>query len=738
MVDVPSRMDAVHWSRDNMIAVVGSALHVITPGHSPHKLDRLSEFKRNAITTSGKKKFTYRVMAGANDGNIRASDVRNESFFQMVWSPLGCSERGGCVALAVTTSHLVGVWEPMGDPAESKWSMVYDLSDVILALLGYNADDFADDVSKFNKIETMAVAWSETMLIPGKYHRRYSIVACGSKGGTVTLFIGEIVVYRISGNLTASPEDRERLGDGFNFTATFFKRVITKYEAVVSLMKFYTPVGGVPRLAIAKGPQVWFWYLPPDPAPDPLAPDPAVNPVDLPVFITISGLVWGVGGDELRVYTVDGKVLLIACEPDGTFALMEDLTDQFIRQIFFSNDAGGDDEDDDNDGPAAAVGALPGQKGAKVVNFHGAAPSAGGLMDAVLFRLHPPFSIIGYTTNAKAPCCLAIFRPYATQEATQDEDMEQALIAWTLPQIKDPALFYRNSADYLLYDVVEYAFEVHHDSEDAFLFQYASVLRAHYADSKDRFGSTNYDGVQSLSAYVFLYYASDLFLKGIALTSDAILKQDIAVSVEDNSRLLMAYYADCIVEASAGYLCFGSITITDSDALMLLLLSDWALLVLPRSRTIALRNLLRGVTTTSPQILGMVKETYPNMLDEDRGGDHGEGTTGSRGGEVEFDPGRLPAKEACAACSATLPFESPWEAVCGAGHRWERCMVTFLTAATPTTLTCPTCRAKTLTVAALKESPEAPQGEMQPSSILFLLLKTVRTCIYCGNTMKKV
>ncbi|KAJ3286089.1 hypothetical protein HK104_009188 [Borealophlyctis nickersoniae] len=141
--------------------------------------------------------------------------------------------------------------------------------------------------------------------------------------------------------------------------------------------------------------------------------------------MAVGGVAWGVKGDELRVYTTDGKHYILVIEESESkrqITLLEEATASIHREVYDTSPMEVDGASGKDD-----TGAMNGESAAgvtsKQLRFYGVATSANGLFDAFVYTLSST-SDMEYKTD-KFDVSYVSIRSAVSQH---NEDVEDNLI----------------------------------------------------------------------------------------------------------------------------------------------------------------------------------------------------------------------------------------------------------------------------------------------------------------------
>ncbi|KAI9352612.1 putative zinc-finger of transcription factor IIIC complex-domain-containing protein [Obelidium mucronatum] len=203
-------------------------------------------------------------------------------------------------------------------------------------------------------------------------------------------------------------------------------------------------------------------------------------------------------------------------------------------------------------------------------------------------------------------------------------------------------------------------------------------------------------------------------------------KTETASILLNNYQILLREYVVTVLRSVQKYLSDPKIVLSETDLLMLTLVSDLCL-----QHTKFMVDMLKQLVTIFLLVKQRNSEEHILSICDEYLLKTKAVLTGSAAVVGE-------SKEHCLACSGAIVFQSPWKAVCANGHPWDRCAVSLLTAATPKTRSCLGCNRKTISPEILGEdADESMDGKDQVESVIMKTLLThITLCVYCGNRLK--
>ncbi|PVG01918.1 hypothetical protein CPB86DRAFT_811832 [Serendipita vermifera] len=120
---------------------------------------------------------------------IGASDFK---WSAVTYSPTGYTHVGSCLIVTLSSNLEVHVWAPKEDPYRGEWIKIQDVTkDLCKTLQGKTSD-----VASVLRAQIQAVSWSSQTSF--KEHRNTSLLALGSRGGTVSFWhIKEGILHQV-------------------------------------------------------------------------------------------------------------------------------------------------------------------------------------------------------------------------------------------------------------------------------------------------------------------------------------------------------------------------------------------------------------------------------------------------------------------------------------------------------------------------------------------------------------
>ncbi|KAJ3082890.1 hypothetical protein HK102_001402 [Quaeritorhiza haematococci] len=231
------------------------------------------------------------------------------------------------------------------------------------------------------------------------------------------------------------------------------------------------------------------------------------------------------------------------------------------------------------------------------------------------------------------------------------------------------------------------------------------------------------------------------------------LAAQVLESTSSNTKLLLQHYVGTLLKAIEGYLAVLDTNIGELDNLVIALFCDFTVknhlaMLFPTVKSIYQH--LSRVNEQAPESAGFqTARDYLRLIEAITAASASSGTTPSANGDGSIVVGNpaaptvtvvapqvmamaasLPAREKCPACGTNVSFDAPWTAVCGRGHTWDRCSITFLIVSNPLTRACVGCNRKALVA-------EASGLDVNTAPLTNAILDLATQCMYCGNRMRQ-
>ncbi|KAJ3282967.1 hypothetical protein HDU79_009525 [Rhizoclosmatium sp. JEL0117] len=719
-----------------------------------------------------------------------------------------------------STFHLP-LYAPAKDPSTNEWAQVGDLLPPLMLLYGVQGGREGDlevevDARVNSLLETVSLSWSDVWIHPGNLHSRSAFLAIGSKEGTITLWKldagNHVPIYLTSikpHNAWASRTAWSQwlsvgpiqycymlsaYSDGqlfshlitydpnsANLTIIVTAQLSPADNKPASVLKFHHSNPSLIRAAVSKGSTLHMWTAP---TPTSLFPPSfastetsQIRSLHLPLSMPVGGITWNLLGDEIHVYSTEGKcftVALIADQHPGpdtppshtdastfsgednfdptssaaaTLVLLEDTTSQFYKEILGDDASGGNAEDDAaGEEEEGGEGGGPTSSHGKQIRFYGAVSSPNGLVDFVLYNVSMSEGL-EYRTGKTDNCQLLVHWNYSGRRAGNEvEDIVLRRIQNVL--VRDDMLF-RFSPAHLVWDVLGMLHHGFKEGEEVVVQDDGLVAKVLHEIIKFTMEFQGVDGqraivspggpaeyLKNVPEMLFsnrrmnaLRLQNHIYLHLIN-TIPSLNKQETANLLLQNYRNLLQSYISVMLHHTHQYLQHPRVLLSETDLLMLTLLSDHCL---QNSAYMGeqIKQLVHVFATVKqrgaePHIASICDEYLIKFR------------TVIQGGPGDPVGGMGESKEQCLACGGAVVFVSPWKAICLNGHPWDRCAVSLLTAATPKTRSCLGCNRKTISPEALGDGePEGGQGEgPTPSVVMKTLVQCMTVCLYCGNRLK--
>ncbi|CAG8444643.1 3440_t:CDS:10 [Ambispora leptoticha] len=374
----PDLPNSLRWSNDNQIVVVTpSALYICTPKYKGSKSDEGYTTTSNATSTSIHPDLLRFEDVVINNPIPKKSD---EGFRCATWSPIGCSSCNGCLLAVITTHYYVAVYGTKIGSFPTQWIEIVNLSQLLIENL-YDDDDHIqlknrDGIFEKTSDEMLSTSidWSSRCFPAGR--DPFSIIAVGSKAGTITLwrsyknnieFIhkfkahdswvvsmswslwvelddcthavnlvtgcvdGSVSLWKILFSLPILDEENDNdLINTIKVSSELQKPLLIADSLIPSIIKWNCDMDdNIDRLAFARGNKLYVLN----------APSPFLLNTDKCVYLensfslsmSITGMNWNYNASQLRVFSVDGKHWTFDVS-ENSMSINQDVTD-FISQM---------------------------------------------------------------------------------------------------------------------------------------------------------------------------------------------------------------------------------------------------------------------------------------------------------------------------------------------------------------------------------------------------------------------
>ncbi|KAI8615746.1 hypothetical protein BC830DRAFT_262205 [Chytriomyces sp. MP71] len=439
----------------------------------------------------------------------------------------------GSLLVAITSNYHLAIFSPAKHPSTGEWLLVGNLLPLLMQSIGlrpwnleYNRIETLDS-ARASLLESTALGWSEVWIDSATSKHAYAFLGIGSKEGTVTL-------WRFSNENLTAPSYQAKIkpqsgwctkvawsqwvsvggiqycyllcgydnGAVYHHTITFdpFTHTLNASSSTLltpadnktaSVIKFYTThTTPLIRAAIAKGATLHVWTAPTPTHPSTSTDFGAMHALRIPCTMPVGGITWSLAGDEMRVYTMDGRALVLAVLPEAPLAagmgsagstpppeedatsasataegpasgagvgvqvaLLEDLTAQFYKEILGSAAASAAEEDADEAGAAAGTEDAAQSSGWQV-RFYGAVSSPHGLVDCVLYTMSE-YEGLEYRTERHNNCFVLLH--WNVGAGSLGAEVEAGVMQRVRELVARDDLLYRVSPATLLWDIVAHA-----------------------------------------------------------------------------------------------------------------------------------------------------------------------------------------------------------------------------------------------------------------------------------------
>ncbi|KAJ3247667.1 hypothetical protein HDU78_003473 [Chytriomyces hyalinus] len=627
------------------------------------------------------------------------------------------------------------------------------------------------------------LAWSQWVYM-NDAASKYCYLLCGYTNGAV---YSHVAILDAEGGFTVSQSAAMISADNrpasvikFFTNVRFDSRTSFIFMPQTHFAALFPQEPSLVRVAISKGSKLSVWTAPTPDLNDAVALASQSETwlssnISLPILMPVGGITWSLQGDELRIYSVDGKALTIALiqvknlldaleeadidefEPTekaghaiDALAILEDVTLQLYKEILGQTALGGDGDEDNPEAGNAEITDAAASSG-RQLRFYGAVTSANGLADILLYTMSE-YEGLEYRTEKSNRCFILIHWKYT---AKLPSNVGHLLVDRFTKMANVPDLFNSYSSGYLFWDIL--SFRNLHRKESTLedlinrIMETLQCSADHFQDSAPinvsiDATSSPHAILQQVPRHLFLDRGMNCLrlqnhLKlGLINTMPGAKKTETAVSLLANYKALLRDYISTLLIAVQVYLSDSRIVFSDTDTLMLTLLTDWCLSnhetvpatlkpIIQIFATLKHRCQDADIQALCDEYILKIRKTVASK------NQNAEST------ELENQP-HLESKEECLACRGAILFSSPWKAVCANGHAWDRCAVSLLTAATPKMRSCLGCNRKSISPLALYNEDEMEgvevdqQQEAQQSILMRGLLGYMNICIYCANRLR--
>ncbi|KAJ3413621.1 hypothetical protein HDV05_007765 [Chytridiales sp. JEL 0842] len=431
----PAGIDAVHWSADNQVAIVTTAgLHILTPScHVPGYEKPI--ISRTTVQITNQTRENHQPVDRNQTVGVYEGDLSTGCMVAQ-WVLKGV--RKSCIIATITTNYNVLLFEPTDDPINSEWLLLQDITSTLCTYYKKYRDSKVETTGELDDTNAFhALAWlsGDTVTETQNFAKTYLLL--GAKDASLTIMAtsdGSVYVYALTAD--ASIDENES-----GLKSDLVCELFDADDLVVTLMKIWPEINldgqGPPKLVLVKGRRLIVVQF--------TADEWDVVEVELSLSMSIGGLTLGSDGDEIRMYTLDGKCLIAGILPSGEITVVEEsFMKQFPEVLQEANDelAGKDKTEKESDSPAHLNERL---------FCYGAAVSGNGVFDALVYTIRAEASMKYYTEKQKA--AYVVFRRNVLKG---DDDFDQATIERLKRLSELPDLLLRYSPRYLLDDLVEY------------------------------------------------------------------------------------------------------------------------------------------------------------------------------------------------------------------------------------------------------------------------------------------
>nr|CAG8470794.1 14617_t:CDS:10 [Entrophospora candida] len=412
--------------------------------------------------------------------NLESTDFcnkeMNEMFRCLAWSPAGCCKlKSSCLFIAITTKFHVSIYGSISNPIEN-------LSPKIISCYtDKDVKDIADEVI-INQLQSISVSWSPLCITEN--YDSFSIIAVGSKGGSVTLWKfkededsddylsyldtldsvhkswvtitswskwiscdenkyasslitgsddGSVYLWRVMIDKSKSPIKKEDEEISIILKVELFNSD-NRIPSIIKWCNNYN--NGEEKLAIAKGLKIYVWTSSSKSLLISIDQGmPMVYMVSLSKMFT--GLIWSHDGSKLHIFTMDGNNWTLEVTKNNGLKIDDELTNcinEVLNQFFLE------------------------------------------LMDLAMESLRLERADMQYRTNNSEISHL-IFCPTILYN---NEETHDSLISRIKELISDKYFILRNSISYVLWDILEFCDPENETESDSLLEKLIAICKQSY------------------------------------------------------------------------------------------------------------------------------------------------------------------------------------------------------------------------------------------------------------------
>lgn len=409
--------------------------------------------------------------------------------------------------------------------------------------------------------------------------------------------------------------------------------------------------------------------------------------------LSIAGFVWGIKGEELRVYTASGGLIVLSVTPSNgglSLALVLDESKEFLEEVLEiqpeEDKAGEGKEKDDEEEEEEA------DSDDRKIVIYGASGSPNNIFDMVVYTTYNANDMT-YKVYSHERCKILIRPGYESDDAEIMNDILvrfNGLVPWSISRGKRI-----NSK--ILWDIIQ-RFGASHFKEDV-PFMNRFRLELNLRDATGMEAVSLVESIDDLYREIF----QDPDVQVSTLVSYSLLSQP-ALREEKVQGLQVLYFSRLLELLRENFQ-----TLERQDFLTIYFVSDWFLrnqAVLSPLR-VQVEDLLKTLSTKAPS--EDERMSINRQLDR----------------VISGSTDMLEARESCPACREPIRLESLSEASCPNGHIWSRCSLSLGLIGTPTFRSCSGCHVQC-------KVPDA-----NDTSFTSQILRRFNACILCGCSFQK-